>query len=97
MVSTIRLPMNYERATPQQRREARKAYEQLQDGDCYFCHKPLDALPPTKIMELDINWDRFPEHFQQHPVHLQHNHETGMTEGAVHMFCNAFMFDYLGR
>lgn len=33
----------------------------------------------------------------RYPVHLQHNHDTGMTEGAVHARCNAVMWQYLGR
>lgn len=96
-MSVMRLPINYERATPAERKQARGLYETLQNGDCWFCHNPLDALPPKKLTELPINWNRFPEHFQVHPVHLQHDHETGMTEGAVHAFCNAFLWDYLGR
>lgn len=93
----LQLPINYERATPEERRAARVEYVRQQNGKCYFCHELLVKDPPAKLLELDINWSRFPEHFQVHPVHLQHNHQTGMSEGAVHMFCNAFMFDYLGR
>jgi hypothetical protein len=32
-----------------------------------------------------------------HPVHLQHSHVTGLTEGAVHAFCNAVLWQYEGR
>lgn len=93
----IRLPMNYERATPLERRDARNAYVQMQNGKCWFCHELLVKQPPEKLTELEIDWSRFPEHFMAHPIHLQHDHQTGMTEGAVHAFCNAFLFDYLGR
>ena len=39
----------------------------------------------------------FPQNFLQYPIHLQHNHDTGMTEGAVHNYCNAVMWQYEGR
>ena len=32
-----------------------------------------------------------------HPIHLQHSHNTGVTEGAVHNYCNAVMWQYDGR
>lgn len=37
------------------------------------------------------------KNFLQHPIHLQHNHTTGMTEGAVHNYCNAVMWQYEHR
>ena len=39
----------------------------------------------------------FPAFFLSHPIHLQHNHETNMTEGAVHARCNAVLWQYEGR
>jgi hypothetical protein len=39
----------------------------------------------------------FPPNFLKYPVHLQHNHDTDMTEGAVHARCNAVMWQYHGR
>lgn len=96
-MGVVRLPMNYDRATPAERKLAREAYIQKQMGDCYFCQNPLTEEPPEKLTELEIDWTRFPEYFMAHPIHLQHDHKTGMTEGAVHAFCNAFLFDYLGR
>ena len=44
-----------------------------------------------------IDWDLFPENFLKAPIHLQHNHNTGMTEGAVHNYCNAVMWQYEHR
>ena len=32
-----------------------------------------------------------------HPIHLQHNHSTDMTEGAVHAYCNCVLWQYEGR
>jgi len=30
-------------------------------------------------------------------MHLHHNHETDMTEGAVHAYCNAVLWQYEGK
>ena len=48
-------------------------------------------------MEKKINWKLFPPFFLRFPIHLQHNHDTNMTEGAVHAYCNAVMWQYEGR
>ncbi len=48
------------------------------------------------ITDKKINWKLFPENFLKYPIHLQHNHDTGMTEGAVHNYCNAVMWQYEG-
>ena len=62
-----------------------------------YCTQPLNRPPPDDVAEKDINWDLFPPNFQRWPIHLQHDHYTGMTEGAVHMRCNAVMWQYEGR
>lgn len=78
-------------------RLVRRQYEELQNGKCYFCNCYLDADPSDKVKNADINWSLFPRGFQNNPVHLQHSHKTNMTEGAVHMRCNAYMWQYEGR
>jgi hypothetical protein len=30
-------------------------------------------------------------------IHLQHCHKTNMTEGAVHAYCNAVLWQYEGK
>ncbi len=37
----------------------------------------------------------FPKGMLDHPVHLHHNHETGLTIGAIHVYCNIISFVYL--
>lgn len=88
------LPCDYTKLTPKQRREARLQYVIDQGGDCYWCNKPLE-IEPDKIKK--INWSFFPPNFLKFPIHLQHCHKTGMTEGAVHAYCNAVMWQYHGR
>ena len=92
-----KLPINYTTLTPQQRREVRLQYIQEQNNLCMYCNEPLDKPAPKYITDKSINWKLFPANFLQYPIHLQHSHKTGMTEGAVHNYCNAVMWQYEGR
>ena len=87
-------PEAYSSLSWQERRTIRNAYVELQDNKCFHCGENLDDEPSDKP---PIVWSLFPENFLDHPVHLQHNHETDMTEGAVHAYCNAIMWQYEGR
>lgn len=75
----------------------RNKYIELQKGLCYYCNLPLASNPPKEITSKKINWKLFPPNFLNSPVHLQHNHKTDMTEGAVHAYCNAVLWQYEGR
>ena len=88
------LPIDYTALTPQQRREVRLQYIKLQENKCYYCQGSLDCDPPFTITGKDIDWSLFPRDFLKHPIHLQHCHKTNMTEGAVHGYCNAVMWQY---
>ena len=48
-------------------------------------------------MEAKINYRLFPPGFLKNPIHLQHDHDTNMTEGAVHAKCNAVLWEYYGK
>jgi hypothetical protein len=93
----MELPCDYTKLEPHEKRDVREQYIKLQSGLCLFCSGPLLLAPPKRIRRKSINWSLFPENFLQHPIHLQHDHNTGMTEGAVHAYCNAVMWQYLGR
>lgn len=93
----MKLPADYTKLTRAERSEVRMEYEFQQDGDCAYCGVPLYEDPPAHITGQDIRWDLFPPGFLNNPIHLQHNHYTGMTEGAVHAYCNAVMWQYEGR
>jgi len=93
----MKLPIDYTKLNPAERREAREQYIKLQEGKCYFCKAELNKEAPKKITSKKIVWSCFPKNFLQYPIHLQHNHDTGMTEGAVHNYCNAVMWQYYGR
>ena len=59
-----------------------------------YCKSALDKPVPAKVLALKINWDAFPPHFLKYPVHLQHCHDTDLTEGAIHAYCNAVLWQY---
>ncbi len=94
---TMKLPINYEEADRHTRARAREQYIDEQDGKCMHCGSPLDEEVPSRITHKGIDWSLFPPNFLRYPVHLQHNHNTGMTEGAVHSYCNAVLWQYHGR
>lgn len=91
------LPVVYEFLSPKERWLVRQQYIEKQSGFCMYCNQRLDEPAPKYIIENNIDWDLFPPNFLENPIHLQHNHQTGLTEGAVHAYCNAYMWQYEGR
>jgi len=90
-------PVRYSLLSPLERRDIREQYIKKQKGMCWFCGEPLDSMPPHYLQDIPIDMSLFPTNFLKYPVHLQHNHDTDMTEGAVHAYCNAIMWQYEGR
>jgi len=93
----VALPAMYNELDKYQRKAVREQYIKLQHHECLFCGGSLYQNSPQELQELPIDWSLFPEGFLKYPIHLQHNHTTGLTEGAVHAFCNAFMWHYYRR
>jgi hypothetical protein len=91
------LPINYNLLHWTERREVRLQYIEEQNGICAYCGSLLSEEAPIHIRQKKINWELFPAKFMSFPVHLQHNHDTGMTESAVHNYCNAVMWQYENR
>lgn len=96
-MSKHKLPVLYDALHWTERREVREQYVEEQKGLCFWCNEPLDGPPPKEIRDLPIDESLFPKGMFKHPVHLQHDHNTGLTEGAVHAVCNAVMWQYHGR
>ena len=96
-MNAVILQVNYTKLDWRQRRSVREQYVKDQDGKCWHCKCPLDEKPPRKIKKKKIDWGLFPPNFLKYPIHLQHDHGTGMTEGAVHSLCNAVMWQYHGK
>lgn len=86
----------YSKLTSDERRILRLEYVMSQKGKCFYCKEYLSEDPPERITSKEIDWKLFPDNFLQYPVHLQHNHATDNTEGAVHAYCNAVMWQYEG-
>lgn len=96
-VGTRSLPSKYSKLSPEERRSVREQYVKLQSGKCFYCEEDLAKPAPKRITDKKIDWALFPPNFLQYPIHLQHDHNTDMTEGAVHNYCNAVMWQYEGR
>jgi hypothetical protein len=93
----MELPVKYTTLSPRQKRLVRLEYIKLQNGKCYHCGESLGGKPSTEVMEKYIEKSLFPPNFFTHPIHLHHNHETGMTIGVVHARCNAVLWQYFGE
>ena len=91
------LPANYKEISPQERRAVREEYIRRQEGLCCHCREPLNGEPPPSIKNLSIKKHLFPSTFFNFPIHLHHSHETGLTIGAVHNYCNAVLWQYHGE
>tara|TARA_B100001146_G_C15990868_1_gene352523 strand:+ start:114 stop:419 length:306 start_codon:yes stop_codon:yes gene_type:complete len=89
-----KLPQHYLSLTPNERREVRLQYIKEQRGYCTYCKMPLDKEPPKPY---NLNLGLFPRGFLNHPVHLHHDHGTGLTIGAVHAYCNGVLWEYHGE
>lgn len=89
--------IDYTMLSTRERRNVRNKYCEIQDWKCHFCEGDLREDPPKFITDKKINWKLFPPGFLKYPVHLQHDHKTNMTEGAVHSYCNAVMWQYHGK
>jgi len=91
------LPVNYDTLEPHQKRAVRLQYIEEQQNLCQYCEMPLNEAPINYVEAATISWAAFPYNFQLSPIHLHHDHKTGMTIGAVHMKCNAYLWQYKGE
>lgn len=88
---------HYPSLSPMQRRLIRAEYVEAQEGKCLHCDRPLSGPPAMHVQRKRLDMRRFPQNFLLHPVHLHHNHKTGMTIGAVHAHCNGVLWQYHGE
>jgi hypothetical protein len=95
----VKLPVNYNNLTQPQRREVRERYCKLQDWKCVHCNNHLMKDSADFVQKMKIDFALFPggKDFLKYPIHLHHNHNTGMTIGAVHSRCNAVLWQYHGE
>lgn len=91
------LPVNYNLITPYERRLVREAYIRQQGGRCSYCGNALNSDPIERVQSAKIDKRLFPKTMFKFPIHLHHNHNTGMTIGAVHARCNAYLWQFEGE
>lgn len=91
------LPAVYARLTSRGRAAVRAQYTELQDYKCYHCKFPLAGKPAPEVLAKKINLALFPQGFLDWPLHLHHDHRTGLTIGVVHAYCNAVLWQYHGE
>ena len=90
----IELPVKYAALKPYEKRKVRETYIVLQNGLCHYCGETLDK-PAQETRKITPRL--YPPGFFDHPVHLHHDHVTGLTIGAVHCYCNAVLWEYHGE
>ena len=102
MYGNLELPVLYDKISFRERRIVREAYTFIQNWHCWFCEEPLDDTAAgwvkEEVLELSMSEGiTFPPEFFQHPIHLHHCHISGLTQGAVHSFCNAYLWMVCGE
>lgn len=93
-MGNLKLPAVYDQLSRGQKQVARAMYIERQRGRCWYCHENIYSDPPGRVLAMAIDWGQFPRDFLKHPIHLQHNHDTGLTEAVVHAYCNAVLWEY---
>ena len=93
----MELPVNYDKISSAKRKLVREEYARRQDGRCLYCSGLLTEQVSSLVKLIPINRKLFPRNFFQWPVHLHHDHKTGMTVGAVHAYCNAILWQHHGE
>ena len=91
---TPKLPVLYNKLNITEKRLIREEYCKIQNNLCYYCNSDLDSDPPDNILSIDVTYDFYPKNFFEYPIHLHHNHITGLTIGAVHSYCNAILWEH---
>lgn len=93
----MNLPVDYNKISSKERKIIREQYMKVQHGLCYFCESRLTGTPDKNVLTKPINKKLFPPGFFRWPIHLHHDHSSGLTLGAVHNQCNAYLWQYLGE
>lgn len=91
------LPVKYNELNSEMKKQVRNQYLREQNHKCWYCNCDIEGDPPQRILDKKLDMKLFPPNMLKYPVHLQHDHETGLTEGAVHAYCNAVLWQHHGR
>jgi hypothetical protein len=91
------LPVKYDDIPYREKYKVRNEYIKQQKGRCAHCGNELKGKPTQEVLDKRLDLDLFPPGFLTHPVHLHHNHDTGLTIGAIHAYCNGVLWQYHGE
>jgi hypothetical protein len=92
-----KLPARYSKLTPFEKKEVKAMYKEYQNGKCYYCKGDLKQNPPDEVANKKVKPYLYPNGFFDNPVHLHHDHNTDLTYGIVHAYCNAVLWEYHGE
>lgn len=94
----LTIPAMYDALTWYERRMVREEYIVRQGGLCWHCSLSLSEPPDKRMMgEFPLDPRYWGPEFLKHPIHLHHDHNTGLTVGATHAYCNAVLAQYYGE
>lgn len=92
------LPAMYDALTWYERAQVREDYIIVQRGLCWHCKQSIHAPPdPDMCARFPLDPRFWGPKFLEHPIHLHHDHNTGLTIGATHAYCNAILAQYYGE
>ena len=91
------LPVYYDEIPYNEKWKVRNEYIKVQDNKCYYCKASLDGQPTKEVLDKKVRPYLYPKQFFNHPVHLHHSHQTKLTLGVVHAYCNAVLWEYEGE
>jgi hypothetical protein len=93
----MKLPVKYSSLSTHKKRQVRNQYVEDQKGLCHHCKAPLRGPCSREVGAKLVTARLFPPGFFRWPIHLHHSHETGLTLGAVHCYCNAVLWEHEGE
>lgn len=93
-IKPLELPVDYTLIPRDERYIVRDQYVSQQKNMCYHCGYTLSLSPPEIIRMQKVDPGLYPPGFFDNPIHLHHDHNTDLTLGAVHAYCNAVLWEY---
>lgn len=84
----LELPTKYSSLSGERLAVVKEAYICLQRERCWLCGGNLYELPNHVVDNPNLIGLCSSQLAEQHPLHLHHNHDTGLTLGVAHAECN---------
>lgn len=84
----LELPTKYSSLSGERLSAVKDAYICLQRERCWLCGDNLYELPKYIVDNPNYMGLCYNQLAEQTPLHLHHNHDTGLTLGVAHAECN---------